>query len=433
VRQVSEKTTLSTAQLALAREYGFPSWPRLKDEVEQRRARGDGRPGATGPAPGGEAGLDAPVPVKSWREMRNWSAELLVSRTGTDVAAWNDRIAAAGLASEPALREWLAGQGVTGYAQALLVWERFGYPDFLTADAGELIDGQYADRPQLRPILDAVLALLPTLGPATVQARKTIVSLVSPRRTFAVVRATTKDRVDLGLRLDGAEPGGRLQSAKGIGGGGATIRIGLTRPEDIDDEVRALMRRAYAENTAPPPPRRPARRPGPVAGTMTVVIEGSELPGRTCRPEPGGPPNEDIYVALGGHSTDRSSLTMSNKPGMAIEPVPGDASAARWEMPVTVRRDEDGFDFAGPYVRGVRDDRHLGLIWGDLQNDGTLRVFRGAKLRLVEVDPSLIEQALRPGHTLIAGIRLTDARGNPICARVHPPYLTWSVAANGAD
>ena len=41
VRQVSEKTTLSTAQLALAREYGFPSWPRLKDEVltsERRRA-----------------------------------------------------------------------------------------------------------------------------------------------------------------------------------------------------------------------------------------------------------------------------------------------------------------------------------------------------------------------------------------------------------
>ena len=77
-----------------------------------------------------------------------------------------------------------------------------GYPDFLTADAGELIDGQYADRPQLRPILDAVLALLPALGPVTVQARKTIVSLVSPRRTFAVVQATTKDRVDLGLRLE---------------------------------------------------------------------------------------------------------------------------------------------------------------------------------------------------------------------------------------
>jgi hypothetical protein len=117
---------------------------------------------------------------------------------------------------------------------------------------------------------------------------------------------------------------------------------------------------------------------------------------------------------------------------MAIEPVPGDAPAARWEMPVTVRRDEDGFDFAGPFVRGVRDDRHLGLIWGDLVGDRTLHLFRGAKLRLVDVDPGLIEQALRPGHTLVARIRLTDAKGNPICARVHPPYLTWSVTADSA-
>jgi Family of unknown function (DUF5990) len=30
------------------------------------------------------------------------------------------------------------------------------------------------------------------------------------------------------------------------------------------------------------------------------------------------------------------------------------------------------------------------------------------------------------GRKLIARIRLTDPRGNPICARVHPPYLTWT-------
>jgi len=60
-------------------------------------------------------------------------------------------------------------------------------------------------------------------------------------------------------------------------------------------------------------------------------------------------------------------------------------------------------------------------------------VFRGAKLRLVDVDPGLIEQALRPGHELVARIRLTDARGNPICARGHPPYLTWGTAADGAS
>ena len=98
--------------------------------------------------------------------MRDWAAHLLRSRTGQDVGAWNRRVAEAGLPDEQALRAWLDGQGVTGYGQALLVWERFGYPDFLTAEADELIAGQYADRPQLRPVLDAVLAALPAVGPA---------------------------------------------------------------------------------------------------------------------------------------------------------------------------------------------------------------------------------------------------------------------------
>ena len=120
LQAVSARVTLSAAQLAIAREHGFPGWPKLKAEVERRRS-------AASPA-------------------------------------------------EPAL---------------------------LTAEAGQLIDAQYAGRSQLRPILDKVLRVLPLLGPVTVQARKTFVSLVSPRRTFAVVQATTKTRVDLGLRLDG--------------------------------------------------------------------------------------------------------------------------------------------------------------------------------------------------------------------------------------
>lgn len=36
VNRVSERLTLATAQLAVAREYGFAGWPRLKEEVETR-------------------------------------------------------------------------------------------------------------------------------------------------------------------------------------------------------------------------------------------------------------------------------------------------------------------------------------------------------------------------------------------------------------
>ncbi len=36
VRAVSDRLTLASAQLAIAREYGFPSWPKLKSEIERR-------------------------------------------------------------------------------------------------------------------------------------------------------------------------------------------------------------------------------------------------------------------------------------------------------------------------------------------------------------------------------------------------------------
>ena len=64
----------------------------------------------------------------------------LVATTGDDVATWSARVRETGLATEPEVRAWLAGRGVTGYGQMVVVMERFGSPDFLTASADELID-----------------------------------------------------------------------------------------------------------------------------------------------------------------------------------------------------------------------------------------------------------------------------------------------------
>jgi hypothetical protein len=433
IRVVSQKQTLSAAQLAIAREYGFASWPKLRAEVLRRQASAEPDAGAeTAPSPKNAAAAESAP--KSWQQMREWCARLLESRTGQGVAAWNERIAAAtrqNRAGEQALRKWLSAEDVTGYAQALLVWETFGYPGFLVADAEELIGRQYADRPQLRPVFDAVLAALPDLpGPVTVQARGTLVSLVSPRRTFAVLKPTTKSRVDLGLRLDTTQPGGRIQPARDLGQ--ATVRIPLTTPGDVDDDVRAWLAQAYDQNTAPPTGKpRPPARPKPVLGSMTVVIEGTELPGLTCQPEPDGTVHRNVHVALAtaarGIAEGQPWLTVPLKPGLAVEPFPGDAQQARWEVTVTVRGSAaDGYDFTGPSVSGDRTDRHLSLAWGDVPGDGTLQLFRGAKLRLADVPPGLITDAMRPGHRLVARVRLTDDRGNPICARPRPSHLAWS-------
>ena len=180
--------------------------------------------------------------------MRVSIAGQLERQTGEGVEAWNARIAAEGPGSEAELKAWLAEREVTGYPAMLLTMERFGYPDYLLAGADELIDGQYADRPALRPILDALVALAPRLGEVDIQARKTYVTLITPRRTFASIEPTTRSRVDVGLRLPDAAVGGRLQSARSMGQSGVTVRIGLGSVDEIDDEVVGYLQRAYDAN-----------------------------------------------------------------------------------------------------------------------------------------------------------------------------------------
>lgn len=183
-----------------------------------------------------------------WREMREWEIGLLEQRTGQGLEYWNARVLDSGAQTENDLRSWLSEQGIAGYPQMLLVMERFGYPEFLLATGDELIAGQYSDRPELRPIYDRLVEIADKVGEVTIQTRKTYVALVGPRRTFAQVIATTKKRVDLGLRLDGEKPHGRLLDAKSLGNRSCSVRIPLANLDEVDGEVVALLQRAYDAN-----------------------------------------------------------------------------------------------------------------------------------------------------------------------------------------
>lgn len=184
--------------------------------------------------------------TRDWKGMRDMMVRLLEKQTGDGVDKWNARIRRENPKHKKALQAWLQGQGVTGYARSLLVMERFGYPDFFHASADELVDAQYRDRPQLRPIYDAIVAAAIAMGEVVIQARKTYVSLLTPKRTFARIQPTTRTRVDLGLRLEGAKIGGRLkpstiqESMK--------VQVGLASTAEVDTEVLHLLEEAYRQN-----------------------------------------------------------------------------------------------------------------------------------------------------------------------------------------
>lgn len=175
-------------------------------------------------------------------------AEQIKRETGKDVAAWNARIKERGPSSAADLKAWLNEQGVDGYPAMLLGFETFGYPDYLEASADELIDGQYRDRPAIRPIYDRLVEQLPDVGEVEAQARKTYIALIGPKRTFASIQPTTKTRVDIGLRFDDASLAKGLEHAKSIGQSSMTHKLPLSSADDVDAESIGWLRRAYEAN-----------------------------------------------------------------------------------------------------------------------------------------------------------------------------------------
>lgn len=185
--------------------------------------------------------------TRDWNSNRDMWIRVLKQQTGKGLAYWNAQVTQEDFTSKQSLRAWLGDQGISGYAENLLVMERFGYPDFLLATADELVDGQFADRPHLRPIYDAVLQAVASYGEFAIQTRKSYVSLLTSRRTFARVRPSTKTRLDIGLRLDGQAPGGRLQPSsfqKTM-----KVQLSLTSLAELDGEAMAWLKKAYEENS----------------------------------------------------------------------------------------------------------------------------------------------------------------------------------------
>ena len=184
--------------------------------------------------------------ILDWNSNREFWIRILKQQSDQGVDDWLKRMQGEIFEDHAALRAWLKPQGVTGYAATLLVYEHFGYPDFVVDSAETLLHNQYADRPHLRPIYDALIAAVDDMGDFTIQMRKSYVSLVTPRRTFARIKPSTKKRVDVGLRLDGVEPGDLLKPCRMQDT--MKVQLGLTSVDDLDKAALSWIQRAYNEN-----------------------------------------------------------------------------------------------------------------------------------------------------------------------------------------
>lgn len=87
------------------------------------------------------------------------------------------------------------------------------------------------------------MAKLKAFGPVAVAPTDTYISLLKKGKKFAIVQVTG-GRLDIGVKLKGADPTERFESAEGWNSM-VTHRLRVTDPAQIDDEALAWLRRAY--------------------------------------------------------------------------------------------------------------------------------------------------------------------------------------------
>ncbi|WP_433385353.1 DUF5990 family protein [Actinoplanes sp. CA-142083] len=109
-----------------------------------------------------------------------------------------------------------------------------------------------------------------------------------------------------------------------------------------------------------------------------------------------------------------------------VERVPVSAASAVWEFEVTTREIDGLLDVGGPFVHGRPGARFLYLSWGNVSESG-FEMFRRAKLMFGDIPTALLRAAFEGGGVLVGELGLSDAYGDPVCARVRPPGIVWTL------
>ena len=182
-------------------------------------------------------------------DMMSSVTDSMKERTGKTLEEWVAAVQATKIdpLDQKAVRNWLKSQGVMQNSQWAIAdaaaraagWERPSVEGY--------IDSQFqGEKAALRPIFDALREIVEGLGEdVTAEGRGGYTPFVR-KRQFAAVQASTKTRVDLGLRFRQA-PDSALLSTTSLPGQ-STHKLGLSSVDDITDEVADLIRVAYEQN-----------------------------------------------------------------------------------------------------------------------------------------------------------------------------------------
>lgn len=168
----------------------------------------------------------------------------LPDKTGKSLDDWLALLNKQKLEKHGEIVKWLKSeQGVThGFAN--LIAHKFRDTQSGESSSNPVDDQYKGAKAALKPIYDAIIKTVQGFGPdVEVSPKKAYVSL-RRNKQFALVQPSTKDRIDIGINLEGERATDRLEKS-GSFNAMVSHRVRVTNKKDINAELKSWLKKAY--------------------------------------------------------------------------------------------------------------------------------------------------------------------------------------------
>jgi hypothetical protein len=151
-----------------------------------------------------------------------------------------------GLVNTGEIIAWLKSDFGLGHGHAMAIVHLIVHEEYRKASpddkVGKLFSGNKA---KWRKIYDELLDKITGFGAdVSSSTGQTYINLLRSGKKFAIVQPSSAERLDIGIKLKGVEPAGRLEAA-GSWNAMVTHRVRITDQGQVDRELFEWLKKAY--------------------------------------------------------------------------------------------------------------------------------------------------------------------------------------------
>jgi predicted transport protein len=167
----------------------------------------------------------------------------LEKKTGKTLQHWIDVLINSKLTKSTELAKYLkTNHGFTQSMANFVAVQAKGI-DPVTSDA-ELLEKQFEGKEEIKPFYEKLIKTLKHFGPDVEITPKDAYISIRRKKQFAMIQASTKARLDIGLNLKGQQPRNKLEPS-GSFSSTCSHRIRVEKLEDVDQETIQWLMKAY--------------------------------------------------------------------------------------------------------------------------------------------------------------------------------------------